>query len=318
MGDISMQSVPQSLTTAQCHRTVADVCGDRDTTPTASPAPDWPQAVAQVGNALCAKLRLETPPERIRNALDLVLAHAVTLHADGTASVQGSKDTYTLAPHCPCPDAKQRTELCKHTIAVDLHRRALKLYHDTAPAVPPATVPEAVPSVPLPATATGTAAWLVQEAPTSACFKWRMGSAELTYTFRGVTDEEVLTRIREQLPLLQDILAACETRAAARPAIPEAAPPQAPPDEPDKHTQRPQASPQAQETPHKSHANGHTATNGHANGHRNGQRQRQSTTGDQDTGWCSLHNVAMHQHVNDRGTWCSHTLGNGRYCKGAK
>ena len=50
----------------------------------------------------------------------------------------------------------------------------------------------------------------------------------------------------------------------------------------------------------------------------NGHRQRQRTTGDQDTGWCSLHNVAMQQHVNDRGTWFSHTLGNGRYCKGAK
>ena len=119
-----MQSVLHTPASEQFRDNVADLYGDRDTIPTASPAPDWQHAVAQVGATLCAKLRLDAPPERIRKALDLVLAHAVTLHADGTASVQGSKDTYTLAPHCPCPDAKNRAELCKHTIAVDLHRRA--------------------------------------------------------------------------------------------------------------------------------------------------------------------------------------------------
>src|SRR5688572_12063108 len=119
-----MQTVPQPPSSEQFRRTVADVFGDRDALPTTSPAPDWPQAVAQVGAALCTKLRLDTPPERIRKALDLVLAHAVTLHDDGTASVQSGTQTYTLAPHCPCADAKNRPELCTHTIAVELHRRA--------------------------------------------------------------------------------------------------------------------------------------------------------------------------------------------------
>ena len=305
-----MQSIPHTPDPEQFRRTVADLYGDRDSTlPTASPAPDWPQAVAQVGAALCTKLRLDVPPERIRKALDLVLAHAVTVHDDGTASVQSGKQTYTLAPHCPCPDAKNRPELCKHVTAVELHRRALKLCNGTATTTapaPPASVPEASPSTPPPASATGTAAWLVQEAPTSACFKWRIGSGELMYTFRGVTDDEVLTRIREQLPLLQDILAACETRAAERPAASEAA--QAPQAPSDAHASSQQATPPAQETPR----------NGRANDRRNGHNQRSRPTGDQDTAWCSLHNVAMKQHVNERGTWFSHTLGNGRYCKGAK
>ena len=76
----------------------------------------WHQAVAQVEEQLCAKLRVEVLPERMRKALELVRADAVTLHADGSASVQSGKQTYTLAPDCPCADAKHRTELCKHTV----------------------------------------------------------------------------------------------------------------------------------------------------------------------------------------------------------
>jgi len=87
----------------------------------------WQQAVAQVEEQLRAKLRVEVLPERMRKALDLVRADAVTLHADGSASVQSGKQTYTLAPECPCADAKHRAELCKHALAVELHRRALAL-----------------------------------------------------------------------------------------------------------------------------------------------------------------------------------------------
>ena len=76
----------------------------------------WPQAVAQVEEQLCAKLRVEVLPERMRKALEFVRADAVTLHADGSASVASGKQTYTLAPECTCGDAKNRTELCKHTV----------------------------------------------------------------------------------------------------------------------------------------------------------------------------------------------------------
>ena len=172
-------------------------------------------------------------------------------------------------------------------------------------AVAPAPTAPAVPT---------SAAWPVQEAPTSACFKWRVGQAELLYTFRGVTDDEVLTRIREHLPLLQDILAACETRADER------------------ATERADAQAQAQHAPPAPAPTDMAAliqqavqqalaaqSNGAAaNGHASGQAKSQPKASDQERGWCSLHNVAMEQRVNERGTWCSHTIGDGRYCKGAK
>jgi hypothetical protein len=72
--------------------------------------------VAQVEAQLRAKLRVEVLPERMRKALDLLLANAVSLHADGTASVKSGNQTYTLSPECKCADAKHRTELCKHTV----------------------------------------------------------------------------------------------------------------------------------------------------------------------------------------------------------
>src|SRR2546425_8949966 len=111
----------------------------------------WQQAVAQVEAQLHTKLRVEVLPERMRKALDLVRANAVTLQADGTASVQSGKQTYTLAPDCPCADAKHRTELCKHALAVELHRRALAMLPDPAgaPAAPSPSQPAAAAALPL-------------------------------------------------------------------------------------------------------------------------------------------------------------------------
>ena len=56
----------------------------------------WQQAVAQVDEQLRTKLRVEVLPERQRKALEFVRAAAVTLHADGTASVASGKQTYTV------------------------------------------------------------------------------------------------------------------------------------------------------------------------------------------------------------------------------
>ena len=154
----------------------------------------WQQAVAQVEEQLRTKLRVEALPERMRKALELVGANAVTLHADGSASVQSGKQTYTLAPECPCADAKHRTELCKHTVAVELHRRALALLQGTAaeptppaepvptPAAPSASQAAAVAAPPPAApSAPASQAWDVHEAPASACFKFRVGTMELLY-----------------------------------------------------------------------------------------------------------------------------------------
>jgi hypothetical protein len=162
----------------------------------------WPQAVAQVEEQLRAKLRVEVLPERMRKALELVGANAVTLQADGSASVQSGKQTYTLAPDCPCADAKHRTELCKHTLAVELHRRAVALFHGTdvepvptssaTPAAPSARqAAEATPPLAALPSAPASQAWDVHEAPASACFKFRVGNMELLYTLRGIDDTEL-------------------------------------------------------------------------------------------------------------------------------
>ena len=50
-----------------------------------------------------------------------------------------------------------------------------------------------------------------------------------------------------------------------------------------------------------------------------GQRQAKAKTGDQATGFCSLHNVAMEPHENERGSWYSHWLPEDeRHCKGRR
>ena len=90
---------------------VAELYGD-PSTPAPQPPADlrttderWQDAVTQVAEQLRATLRVEVLPDRLHKALALVLIHAVTLHPDGTASVQSGKQTYTLAPECPCADA---------------------------------------------------------------------------------------------------------------------------------------------------------------------------------------------------------------------
>ena len=104
---------------------VTELFGDQSAPASPLPASNptaethWQDAVTQVGEQLRVKLRVEALPERLHKALALVLAHAVTLYPDGTASVQSGKQTYRLAPDCPCADATHRPELCKHTLAGD-------------------------------------------------------------------------------------------------------------------------------------------------------------------------------------------------------
>jgi hypothetical protein len=288
----------------------------------------WGEAVTQVEEQLRTKLRVEVLPERMRKALELVRANAVTLHADGTASVTSGKQTYTLAPDCPCADAKHRTELCKHTLAVELHRRAVELFHGTdaepvptssaTPGAPSANQAAAVAGLPLAAprapSAPASHAWDVHEAPASACFKFRVGTMDLMYTLRGIDDAELQRRITATLPVLQEVIEACEERAAQRSAAREAA-------------QAAQAA-QAQQAPASAPADlpallqqavqqALTAT-GAAHGTpppaapANGQAQSAPTP----EGWCALHQVPMELRQNERGSWWSHRLADGSYCKG--
>jgi hypothetical protein len=54
----------------------------------------------------------------------------------------------------------------------------------------------------------------------------------------------------------------------------------------------------------------------------NGQRQPSprdpmvAPTNDIDPSWCPIHRCKMERRSNERGTWYSHRLGSGAYCKG--
>jgi len=331
-----MSSVTQPPATREPLDTlIAELFGDQPTPAHLNTAGQrWPQAVAQVEEQLCAKLRVEVLPERMRKALDLVRADAVTLHADGSASVASGKQTYTLAPECPCADAKHRAELCKHALAVELHRRALALFHGTAaelpsaPAVPSPSLPAAAAAAApppaalaagLPTAPSGTtsALWDVHEAPSSACFKFRVGNMELLYTLRGIDDDELQRRITATLPTLQEIIEACEERAAQRVAAREAA--QAAQAQQVPAAAVPAADLQAllqQAVQQALAAQG--SPNGQAPGTpppappSNGTAQPAPTP----EGWCALHQAPMELRSNERGSWWSHRLADGSYCKG--
>jgi hypothetical protein len=288
--------------------------------------------VAQVEEQLRAKLRVEVLPERMRQALDLVRADAVTLHADGSASVQSGKQTYTLAPECTCGDAKHRTELCKHTLAVELHRRALALLEGTAPtpassaapaapsaspaaaaATPPAALPTA-PSTP------ASAAWDVHEAPVSSCFKIRVGALEWTHTMRGTDDAELQPRLQTILPTLRDIAAALEAMHAEREAA-KAAPAAPRPPAPQPASAPADLQALIQQAVQQALA----AANGQAPGTpppappHHGAAPSAPEPDDQQTGFCSIHQVQMEQKSNERGTWYSHWLrGEQQHCKGRR
>ena len=329
-----MSSVTQAPATRErLNELVAELFGDQPTPPPQAPASlstadqRWQQAVTQVGAQLRAKLRVEVLPERLRKALDLVRAHAVTLQADGSASVQSGKQTYTLAPDCPCADAKHRTELCKHTLAVELHRRALALLEGTAPAPASSAAPAAPSASQAPAAAAllpaallaapsapASYAWDVHEAPASACFKFRVGNLELLYTLRGIDDAELQRRMTATLPTLQDIIEACEERAAQRAAAREAAPAaQAQP-----ALQAPPA-PQPTSAPADLQTLVQQALQQALAAPANGAAPSTPAPDDQQTGFCSLHQVQMEQKHNERGTFYGHWLADEkRHCNGRR
>lgn len=294
---------------------VTELFGAPPATPPAAGSPsappqDWPQAVTRVTEQLCARLGVPVAPERLRKALDLVLTHAVTLHADGTASVQSGTQTYTLAPDCRCGDATNRTEFCKHTLAVELHRRALALLDGWAhtPAAPSqapaaATAPPAAPSTP------SAAHWGTTEAPASCNIKLRVGNMELWYTARDVDDTTLQQRLQAVLPWLKDILVACEADYAARQAA-QHAPAQQPPAVPqgDLHALAQQAVQQALAA--QSNGQAHSTPPPAA------PRPVPAPPAPDGPPLCPLHQVAMELRQNARGSWWSHRLADGAYCKG--
>jgi hypothetical protein len=300
----------------------------------------WHDAVTQVGEQLRAKLRVEALPERLHKALALVLAHAVTLHPDGTARVQSGKQTYHLAPDCPCAAATHRAELCQHRLAVELHRRALALLASTASASSPtaAGAPAGAappPSAEAPPAATPAAAedprqdrlpsadrWDVNEAPASCCLWLRVGEIEILYTMRDVSDAELTGRVQHLVPWVQDILDQARERQALLDTLrqqreaaqtasytPALATAQAADTPADLEVRIQQAVQQALAAPQAS-----------SHDHRTTAAQSQTPEAEPPAvpaGWCALHQVPMEQRSNAKGTWYSHWVASEqRYCKG--
>jgi hypothetical protein len=285
----------------------------------------WHDAVTQVGEQLRAKLQVEVLPDRLHKALALVLAHAVTLDPDGAASVQSGKQTYRLAPDCPCADATHRAELCTHTLAVELHRRALALLDSTAPASRPTAAAAPASAAPPPSADAAPAApasaedtrqerlpsadrWHVNEAPASCCLRLRIGEIELMYTMRDVSDAELTSRVQHLVPWVQDVLDQARERqahldllrqqreaaSAGQPAGPQPPPLTLPTDV---QTLIQQAVQQAQTPAH--------------------NQAPAATPPASPADWCPLHQVAMEQRSHAKGTWSSHWVASERrYCKG--
>jgi len=309
-----MSSLPHPVPSRTTHA-IAALYGHDDDTLIA-----WQRACAQAA----ATLRGQHDEDRMRKALTLAQDGHVTLEDDGYASVESRGKHYQVQADgsCDCPDAQHRGVTCKHTLAVQIHYLASA---GLRPGGDHRQAPTAVPSAPSPRasqpTARHSAAWDVHEAPASACFKFRVGNMELLYTLRGIDDTELQQRMTATLPTLQDIMEACETRAAQRVAAREAqaaqaqqAPASVPADLPALLQQAVQQALAAQGSP-----NGQAPSTPPLVPPSADQRQDKAKTGDQVTGVCSLHQVAMKHHENERGTWYSHWLPEEeRNCKGRR
>jgi hypothetical protein len=187
----------------------------------------WQRACAQVAETL----RGPHEEERLRKALQLAQDGHVTLEDDGFAMVESRGKRYEVQADgtCACPDAQHRGVTCKHTLAVQIHAlAAAALCPDGTPPLAPAATPSPATEAPRPRgwqpTPPTSARWAVHEAPTSACFKFRVGGVELLYTLRGVDDAELVRRITTTLPTLHAVMDACAARVAQRDAAPEAVP----------------------------------------------------------------------------------------------
>ncbi len=87
------------------------------------------QTVATVAATMDAP-PYNTPPEKLRKAMDLVLTGKVQAHQDGLYTVQGSTKTYDIDGECPCPQGqRQKSKWCYHLVGVELWKRVqMRLY----------------------------------------------------------------------------------------------------------------------------------------------------------------------------------------------
>jgi hypothetical protein len=282
----------------------------------------WQRFCAQAAEAL----HQQHDPERLRKALTLAQDGAVCLEDDGYATVTSGANHYTVhaTGTCDCPDYANRRTPCKHVLAVLIHVRAQALLAPSPSdaAQPPAAAASTPAPAPTPtkptrqATPRSSAAWDVHEAPVSSCFKIRVGAFEWTHTMRATDDAELHTRVQAFVPTFREVVAALDALQAEREAAKAAPavsvqPPAAP-------ATVPQADLQALVQ----QAVQQVLT---AQGSPNGQAPGTPPPAAPSTGTaaanggvpvCPLHHVAMELRTNERGSWWSHRLADGAYCKG--
>ena len=161
--------------------------------------------------------------------------------------------------------------------------------------------------------APSTASWPISEAPASLNIKLKIGNMELMFTMRDVDDLKLQRRATMSLPWLQDILHGCEANLAARQQEAERSRQQA------EEERQAQARSLDEQIAAAVAAAMKTQTTGSPTG--NGARKPPTPpalepTNDTDPSWCPIHRCKMERRTNERGSWYSHRLSSGAYCKG--
>jgi hypothetical protein len=295
-------NVPHRLPTPQ-DQAIADLTGYED-----AATLRWQQACVQAANTLTALPNgryVTVRMERMRQGLELAQRGAVTLPEDGeelSAVVRSGSNLYQVDTRlltCTCADYQKHLQACKHLLAVEVHLGALGLLPPSAPepaaAEEPTPVQDPAPMAPAPSTAS----WPISEAPASLNIKLKIGNMEIMYTMRDVDDLKLQRRATMSLPWLQDILHGCEANLAARQQEAEA-----------------ERQAQARSLDEQIAAAVAAAMKGQANGTPPPRAPQGEPTTDPDPSWCPIHRVKMERRSNERGSWYSHRLSSGAYCKG--
>jgi hypothetical protein len=310
-----MASVAHPVPSRLAHN-VAALYGHEDDTLVA-----WQRCCAQAAEAL----RAQHDPERLSKALALAPGGHVALAEDGYALVTSGTTRYQVQADgtCDCPDAQHRGVPCKHVLAALIHARAQALVAPSpspTPTAAAASAPAPTPTKPpRQAKPRHSAAWDVHEAPVSSCFKIRVGAFEWTHTMRATDDAELHTRVQTFVPTFRAIVAALDALQAERdaakaaPAVP-AQPPAAP-------ATLPQADLQAlvQQAVQQALAANGQATPPPPAPPSKGPAPSGAAPDDQQTGFCSIHQVPMERKQNDRGVFYGHWLADEkRHCNGRR
>ena len=301
-------TVSHPLPSAQAHA-IADLTGYED-----AATLRWQQACVQAANTLTALPNgryVNVRMERMRQGLELAQRGAVTLPEDGeqlSAVVRSGNNVYQVDTRlltCTCADYQKHLQACKHLLAAEIHTGALGLAgRAEEPLSPPATEPAMHTS--LPPAAPCTATWPISEAPASLNIKLKVGNMELMYTMRDVDDLKLQRRATMSLPWLTDILHGCEANLAARQQEAERSRQQA----------EEERKAQARSLDEQIAAAVAAAMKAQANGTPPPRAPQVEPTNDTDPSWCPIHRCKMERRSNERGSWYSHRLSSGAYCKG--